>query len=232
MRPRASWAAVHLSLQNPPNVVVQEEQTEKGKGAQAVEGSRTRAGPGVGPSQEALPHPPHPCWLPGPWKPRSPAGTRREKQGPVAHLGSFLGRGQHSAVGTEDHAGLTLLTLEPEQRSQGGQLQGEGPPTTAAEPQLRGPHELRRTGACKQACPRGLCGWESWWVPMGHTEVTKRRICPRLQVGHGSAQVPRLSREWSPGWTRTAPQGSQRGPTPEQMTSNSSPWVLGGLAGH
>lgn len=111
--------------------------------------------------------PPHPCWLPGPWKPCSPAGTRREKQGPVAHLGSFLGRGQRSAVRTEDHAGLTLLTLEPEQRSHGGQLQGEGPPTTAAEPQRRGPQELARTVACKQACPLGLCGWESWWVPHG-----------------------------------------------------------------
>lgn len=163
---------MHLSLQNPPNVVVQEEQTGKGKG-----------GPGCGrfqnlcmvpdarnwPLSGSHPPPPNPrpCWLPGPWKPCSPAGTRREKQGPVAHLGSFLGRGQHSAVGTEHHARLTLLTLEPRQRSQGGQLQGAGPPTPAAEPHLRGPHQHPRMGARKQACPLGLCGWESWWVPHG-----------------------------------------------------------------
>lgn len=42
--------------------------------------------------------------------PRPSVGTRRSSEAGLP-LGSFLGRGQHSAVGTEDHAGLTLLTL-------------------------------------------------------------------------------------------------------------------------
>lgn len=47
-------------LQNPPNVVVKEEQTGKGKGAPAMEGSRTHAWTGVGSSQGATPPSPPP----------------------------------------------------------------------------------------------------------------------------------------------------------------------------
>lgn len=145
-------------------------------------------GQGLGPLREPLLPLPRPCWVSGPWKSRSPAGTG-EKQGPGAHLGSFLGRGQHSAIGTEDHAGLTLLTLEPEQRSQGGQLQGEGPPTPAAEPQLWVPTNTHNGGMSAGSVVGSLGG-----SPICHTEVTKRRtqvrICPRRQVGRASAQVP------------------------------------------
>lgn len=42
--------------------------------------------------------------------PRPSIRTRRSSEAGLP-LGSLLGRGQHSAVGTEDHARLTLLTL-------------------------------------------------------------------------------------------------------------------------
>lgn len=83
-------------LQNPPNVVVKEEQTGKGKGAQAVEGSRTHAWTGVGPSQEATPPSPplSPAMLaPWPWKSRSPAGTGEKSKARWLTLAPFWAGG-------------------------------------------------------------------------------------------------------------------------------------------
>lgn len=110
--------------------------------------------------------------------PRPSVRTRRSSEAGLP-LGSFLGRGQHSAVGTEDHAGLTLLTLG----SRGALLASEA-------------HFSLRPSWSGEACvPRLALGS----VGHGHRSVLLLRHVdhrPRESGGPGGPWLPHAVLAW------------------------------------